>query len=137
MAAEAIRPEDFDPRTRTLKWDRFMAMIEAERDQGPGALLLIDLTDQSRMVAGAVPGAANDVLPLLAQALRAAIRADDLVAHSDGYRFVILLRGASEQVGKDVRERVIDSVEDTIFITHDGIMPIAVNVDYVDLKDYA
>lgn len=135
--AEALEPivgEDYDPRTRTLKWDRFMTMLEAEQSQGPNALLLVDLTVQSHRMADAVLGAAKDVLPLLAQALRQAIREDDLVAHSDGYRFVVLLRGASQDVGQAVGARIEESVDDTIFITAAGVLPLEVAVEVSDLE---
>lgn len=133
-ALEPILGEDYDPRTRTLKWHRFMTMLEAEQSQGPNALLLINLTPQSHRMADAVLDAAKDVLPLLAQALRQAIREDDLVAHSDGYRFVVMLRGASQDVGQAVSARIQESVDDTIFITAAGVLPLEVAVEVSDLK---
>lgn len=134
-AAEPITDADFDERTGALKWERFMVMLEAERRERPGCLLLIDLSAQSQRMAEAVPGADDDVLPLLARALRQAIREDDLVAHSDGYRFVILLRGASQEIGLDVSARVQNSVDDTIFITAAGVLPLQVAVERVALDE--
>lgn len=125
---EPVSDTDTDPLTGALSWHRFMAVLDQERQLQAGCLLLVDLNAQSRMLTDATPGAEGDVLPLLAKALRQAIREDDLVAHSDGYRFAVLLRGASQDIGRRVSERILDSVENTIFITSGGIAPLDVAV---------
>nr|WP_314262521.1 hypothetical protein [uncultured Devosia sp.] len=134
-AVEPIAETDFDRRTGTLKWDRFMSMLEAERQQGPGALLLVDLKEQSRHLVSTHERDESDILPLLSKALRQAIRSDDLVAHSDHYRFAILLRSASQEIAGQVSTRVMESVEDTIFITASGVLPLQVSVEQAALED--
>ena len=119
---------DLDQATGALKWDRFMSILEAQPQEQSGALLLIDLTDQSRRMVENDERMRSDLLPLLAQALQQAIRVDDLIAHSDGFRFAILLRGASEDVSRAACERILASVEDTIVFTGERLVKVSVAV---------
>lgn len=128
QAAIAVGPDDIDPLTGTLRWDRFQVMLEAEQTQEPGVLLLIDLSERSIRVGGSDEAKALEILPWLAQAIRQAIRADDLLAHVDGYRFAVLLRGAPQEVGQITSDRILDSVDNTIFMTADGISKLDVTI---------
>lgn len=119
---------DLDPMTGALRWDRFQAMLEAEQAQAPGVLLLVDLSTRSENAAMATGHKAGEILPWLAEAIRQAIRADDLLAHVEGFRFAVLLRGAPQEVGAMVGERILESVDDTIFMTADGIVRLGVTV---------
>lgn len=127
-AAIAVSPDDVDPLTGALYWDRFQAMLEAEQAQEPGVLLLIDLSERSIRVGGTEEAKAREILPWLAQAIRQAIRGDDLLAHVDGYRFAVLLRGAPQEVGQITSDRILDSVDNTIFMTADGISKLDVTI---------
>jgi GGDEF domain-containing protein len=126
--AIAIRPSDLDPASGTLRSDRFMAMVAAEQAQRPGALLLIDLADRAEFVAAGNPAAPQETLILMAQAIRQAVRFDDLVGHVEGYRFAVLLRGAPADLADAIAQRICDSVDDTVFLTHDGISQLDVAV---------
>lgn len=121
-------PQDIDPVTGALRWDRFQVMLQAERAQGPGVLLIVDLTAQSGKAIAATGQEGDEVLPWLAQAIRKAIRADDLLAHVEGYRFAALLRGAPEEIGSAISERILESVDDTIFMTAEGLLHLVVTV---------
>jgi GGDEF domain-containing protein len=125
---EAIGPDDIDPMTGALKWERFVAMLDAEQRQAGGTLLIIDLGGRSRRGDMLGEGSEQEILPWLAEAVRQAIRGDDLIAHSDGYRFAVLLRGAAEDVSQAVTERILESVDNTIFMTARGIARIEVAV---------
>ena len=126
---EPIVEADFDEQTGTLKWSRFMTMLEAEQRQGSGSLLLIDLKEQSRHLAAGEAGA--DVLLLLSRAIYQAIRADDLVAHYEGDRFVVLLRGAQQDIAEEVRARIVESVDNTVFFGAKGIVALDVSIELV------
>lgn len=127
-AAIEIMPQDIDPVTGALYWDRFAVMLEAEQTQGPGVLLIVDLSTRSGNVTEATGLKADEILPWLAQSIRQAIRADDLLAHVDRYCFAALLRGAPQEVGSAVSERILESIDDTIFMTTDGIVHLGVTV---------
>lgn len=127
-AAIAVGADDIDHLTGALYWDRFQVMLEAEQAQEPGVLLLIDLSERSIRVGTTEQEKALEILPWLAQAIRQAIRADDLLAHVDGYRFAVLLRGAPQEIGQIIGDRILDSVDNTIFMTADGISKLEVTI---------
>lgn len=127
-AAIEITPQDMDPFTGALRWDRFMTMLQAEQAQGPGVLLIVDLNARSGNVSAVSGRRDEEILPWLAQAISQAIRSDDLLAHIDGYRFAALLRGAPQEMGAAISERILESVDDTIFMTADGIVHLGVTV---------
>lgn len=120
-AAIAVEPGDIDPLTGALYWDRFQVMLDAEQARAPGVLLVIDLSERSSSTGGTGEQRAMEILPWLAQAIRQAIRADDLLTHVDGFRFAVLLRGAPQAVGQATCDRILESVDNTIFMTADGL----------------
>ena len=67
-------------------------------------------------------------MPWLAQLIRQAVRAEDLVAHLYDYRFAVLLRGAAQDVAETVAERIRESVDDTLFMTAEGVSRLGVAV---------
>lgn len=123
-----ISVEDIDPLTSALRWDRFAAMVEAEQAQAPGVLLIVDLSAHSGSATAVTGHNSAEVLPWLADAIRRAIRADDLLAHVEGYRFAVLLRGAPQEIGAAVSERILESVDDTVFTTAQGVVHLDVAV---------
>ena len=70
----------------------------------------------------------KSVLPWLSQSIRHAVRAEDLVTHLYDYRFAVLLRGAAQEVADTVAKRIRESVDDTIFMTNEGISRLGVAV---------
>lgn len=124
-----IDQSDIDPLLGTLVWSRFVALFEDEKAQGrKGAMLIVDL-DQSRMSALAMAeGNRVEVLPLMADALRRAVRRDDLLAHVRDGRFALLLRGAEQSMASTIADRILESVEDTVFMLAEGIASLSVDV---------
>lgn len=122
--AIAIRPDDIDPLTGALHWSRFTAMLEAEQAQGPGVLLIIDLSAHT----GRLSAEDEEILPWLARTIKKAIRSDDLLAHVEGMRFAALLRGAPQHIGAAVSERIFDMVDDTVFATPEGTVHLGATV---------
>ncbi len=123
-----LDPADFDPITGTLPWAKFTTILEAERLQFAGALLVIDLDHRSSQIEALSEESQKDVLPWLAQSIRQAIRFEDLVTHLYGYRFAVLLRGAAQEMAETVAGRILQSVDDTIFMTNAGISPLGVAI---------
>lgn len=125
----AIRTEDLDPRLGTLLLPRFIAMLDSEISSGStGALLVLDLDGKARSAADLVARNRQEILPLLALAIRQAVRGGDLIAHLDACRFVILLRGAPQGVADKVARRILDSVDDTVFLVAEGLIRLSVGV---------
>ncbi|AVF02633.1 hypothetical protein C4375_02065 [Devosia sp. I507] len=123
-----LDPEDFDPVTGAIHWAKFTRILEAERLQSAGALLVIDLNERSAEIESLAEESRKSVLPWLSQSIRHAVRADDLVTHLYGYRFAVLLRGAAQEVADTVAKRIRESVDDTIFMTNEGISRLGVAV---------
>lgn len=135
-AAVEVGRRDLDPLTGELRWDRFMSMLNVEQAQAPGVLLFIDLsTSAGRIKATATERDEN--LPWLAQAIRQAIRSDDLVAHVSDYRFAVLLRGAPQDLGEAISRRILESVDDMIFMTDDGIVQLEMSIGGADFDGSA
>ena len=127
-AAIPVASDDIDQLTGALKWHRFTALLEAEQQQAQGVLLVVDLSSRSQSLALTAGQKEEEILPWLAQAIRQAMRSDDLLAHVDGYRFAVLLRGAPQEVAEAVSNRILESVDDTIFMTAHGIAQLGVKV---------
>lgn len=127
-SAIPVKSDDIDQLTGALKWHRFTALLEAEQQQAQGVLLVVDLSSRSQTLAQMAGQKEEEILPWLAQAIRQAMRSDDLLAHVDGYRFAVLLRGAPQDVAESVSNRILESVDDTIFMTAHGIAQLGVNV---------
>lgn len=126
--AVEVSPEDIDPLTGALRWERFMAIFNAEQEQAPGVLLVIDLSTHSDSIDMIAADGREEILPWLAQAIRAAIRSDDLLAHVTDYRFATLLRAAPQELAEEISKRITDSVDNTIFMTAEGIAKLGVTI---------
>lgn len=127
----ALDPSDFDPVLGTLNWIKFTEVLDASRSQSAGTVLVVDLDDRSSVIQLVADLAGDDLLPWLAQAIRRAVRADDLVTHIDGCRFAVLLRGAAPDVADGVADRIREAVEDTMFSTAAGSSRLGVAVSGV------
>lgn len=124
----AVRDVDRDPETGTMHWVQFTAILEAELKDHPGVLLVIDLDDRSAAIEAVADDNRADILPWLARSIEQAVRGTDLVAHLQGYKFAVLLRGASQDVASQVAARIRESVDDTLFMTASGIARLGVAV---------
>src|SRR5690606_10974138 len=102
-----VGSDDIDQLTGALKWHRFTSLLDAEHQRAPGVLLVVDLSSRSQSLAQMAGQKADEILPWLAQAIRQAMRSDDLLAHVDGYRFAVLLRGAPHDVAESVSNRIL------------------------------
>lgn len=124
-----LQAEDLDPITGTLLWTRFADLLESETSSGPGgALLVVDLDRQGQAVANLAQGDQSEIVQLLAGAVRQAIRAGDLVTHLETCRFAVLLRGASQDIADGVAARIMESVDNTVFLLSQGIAQLSVAI---------
>ncbi len=127
---------DLDPVLGTHAWTSLADILQADKSAGyGGALLVIDLDGQSSVLVAKIEAGQNEILPLLADALRRAIRISDIITHLEGYRFAVLLRGAPIDVAQSVANRVLESVRDTIFLFGARIAPLSVDVGGVLYED--
>jgi GGDEF domain-containing protein len=110
--------------TSALQWDRFIELCAEELQQSPGVMLIIDLDAVSESAADSP----TEIVPLLAQAVRQAIRGDDLLAHVRQNRFAVLLRGAPQELAHTISERIQESVKNTLFLTQSGIIPVGITI---------
>lgn len=124
-----ISAGDLDPVLGTILWPRFVEMLDSEVSAGRGgALLVLDLDSQGRSAAVLVDRNRQEILPLLAQSIRQAVRSGDPIAHLDACRFVVLLRGAPQEVGDSIARRILESVDDTVFLIGEGLVRLSVGV---------
>lgn len=127
---------DLDPVLGTHAWTSLAGILEADKSAGHGgALLVIDLDSQSSVLVAKIEADQNEIVTLLADAVRRAIRSSDLIAHLEGHRFAVLLRGAPNDVAQSVADRVHESVRNTVFLLGAGIAPLSVDVGGVLFED--
>lgn len=135
-AAFEVTERDLDPLTGALRWDRFMTILNVEQVQAPGVLLVIDLSAKAGQIE-ATATQRDENLPWLAQSIRQAIRSNDLVAYVGDYRFAVLLRGASQHLGEAISNRILESVDDTIFMTAEGLAELEMSIGGVSFDSGA
>ncbi len=94
----------------------------------PLSLLVVDLNDFKRIndTYGHLVG--DEVLRAVAMAIRGVARADDMVARLGGDEFVILARGADEEAGARLAQRVTDAVDALSVGTRDGAITLSASV---------
>lgn len=114
-----ITARDIDPETGVLRSDRFLTILAAEQARASGALLIIDMASRVDRLAQIAVADRAETLGMLAQAIRQAVRADDIIGHVEGDRFAVLLRGAEQSIAGMIAQRICDSVDDTLFIGPD------------------
>jgi GGDEF domain-containing protein len=125
----ALDQAEVDPTLGTHAWTLLADTLEADKAAGyGGALLVIDLDRQSSALAARTGENRNEILPLLADALRRAVRSSDLMAHLEDFRFAVLLRGAPLEIAQSVAQRVLESVGNTVFWLSEGLAPLSVEV---------
>lgn len=124
----AIDPADIDPVTDTVRWTRFAGILSELQEQVLQAVLLIDLDERSAIIEAAGGGREADILPLLAQSIRQAIRAEDLISHLHDYKFAVLLPGAPPETASTIANRIQESVDDTLFFTGTGLSRLGVAI---------
>ncbi len=118
-----------DDSLRALEADATVGQVGgAPAHQSPLSLLLVDLDDFKRIndTYGHLVG--DDVLRAVAMAIRGVARGDDVVARLGGDEFVILARGADEDAGARLAERVTAAIDALAVGTRDGAITLSASV---------
>jgi diguanylate cyclase (GGDEF)-like protein len=124
-----IDPADIDPATGTVRWSRFSAIVAgAQQPQVVQAILVIDLDNRSEALEAVAGENEAEILPLLVQAIRQAVRTGDPIARMHHYTFAVLLPGAPPEMAAIVAARIQESVDDTLFLTASGLAKLGVAV---------
>jgi diguanylate cyclase (GGDEF)-like protein len=105
-----------------------LAAVSGESEGQPMSLLMVDLDDfkQINDTYGHVVG--DDVLRAVAMAIRGVARSDDVVARLGGDEFVILARGADQEAGHRLAERVTAAVDALAVGTRSGAITLSASV---------
>lgn len=103
------------------------ALAELLERPGEGTVLAVDVDHFKRINDTRGHDAGDAVLRALAERLLGSVRGDDTVARTGGEEFVIVLPGASAEVGRRVAERILNAVRREPFAVGSG-EPLAVTV---------
>ncbi len=83
------------------------ALQEASRTRTPVAVLMLDIDDFKRVNDVHGHGVGDELLRLLAEALRSGVRPDDAVCRLGGEEFAVVMRGCDEAVASGVADRLL------------------------------
>lgn len=92
----------------------------AARNHSPLAVLMVDLDDFKRINDEHGHESGDRVLRAVAACLRAAVRANDVVARYGGDEFVVLMPDTDERAARVVIDRIVESVAGTAHTMSDG-----------------
>jgi diguanylate cyclase (GGDEF)-like protein len=115
-----------DPLTRVAN-RRALQELLARPDVGEGTVLVVDVDHFKRINDTRGHDAGDVVLRELAARLLGSVRGDDMVARTGGEEFVLVLPGASAEIGQRVAERILRTVRTDPFAAGGG-EPLAVTV---------
>ncbi|MGI5177289.1 putative bifunctional diguanylate cyclase/phosphodiesterase [Dactylosporangium sp. CA-152071] len=119
-----------DALTGLVNRARFAELLtSALLDQGPVAVLLIDLDDFKGINDTLGHGVGDEVLVTVAERLRRAVRHDDVVARLGGDEFAMLLRDVDAVPAVDVAGRIHDALGTPIHTTgHELLVHASVGI---------
>jgi diguanylate cyclase (GGDEF)-like protein len=106
LLEQTMRLAHADPLTGVPNRRAFMSQLAAAVQSGPGAVLFLDLNGFKQINDNFGHAAGDELLVASATRLRAAVRAEDMVARLAGDEFVVLTRGCvSETMLAELRDR--------------------------------
>src|SRR4029453_19371450 len=97
LLEQTLRLAHVDPLTGVPNRRAFLSQLAAAVETGPGAVLFLDLNGFKQINDTFGPAAGDELLVATATRLRAAVRAEDMVARLAGDEFVVLTRGCTSQ----------------------------------------
>ena len=103
------------------------AIASSAQEQGPLAVLFLDI-DDFKSINDAFGHATGDaVLVELAARLQTGVRADDVVGRIGGDEFVAICRGADEEAAAAIAERILEICSQPIAVA-DGVISASVSI---------
>lgn len=122
----AHRLATLDPLTglanRATFADALAAQLDGRRYLGDDSLavVMLDLEGFKRINSERGHGAGDQLLCEIADALRATMRADDMLARTGGDEFAVIVPSAGEQETRILAERLVSAVDDCVAISPDA-----------------
>jgi diguanylate cyclase (GGDEF)-like protein len=116
LVVERRRGYQAEPFAQPLSQEQFLPALEDAMQNARGTVLVID-ADQFSAIREHGEGAIAEAMQLIERAIRASVRAEDLVGRIKGGKFAIFLWGAESSLSEQIATRICESVEDTIFLT--------------------
>lgn len=104
-----------EPDPQPMGPEQFLPALEAATKSARGTLLVIS-ADEFSAIKQHGEGAVAEAMQLIERAIRASVRAEDLVGRIEGDKFAIFLWGAEVSLSEQIATRICESVEDTIFL---------------------
>lgn len=141
LKSEVSRLSSVDALTSVLNGGVFASLIDAFRGgsagsaRRQGALLVVDVDDFRAINARFGHAWGDEVLKIVAGAIKSSIRTGDLVGRIGGEEFGVFLPGATKENAERVAERIRGSISDTILEPGGRNCPLTVSVGAVLFED--
>ena len=101
------------------------ALQEASRTRGPAAVLMLDIDDFKRVNDVHGHGVGDELLKLLADTVRAAVRPEDVVCRLGGEEFGVIMTGCDGANATRVANRIVQRLEE---VDPPGVGKVTVSV---------
>lgn len=138
LRSEVSRLSSVDALTSCLTGSVFASLIDTFRSggssnagKGQGALLVVDVDDFKQINERFGHAWGDEVLRIVAGAIKASVRSGDLVGRIGGTEFGVFLPGASRENAESVAERVRRTISDTLLEPGGRTCPLTVSVGAV------
>ncbi|BBD40940.1 diguanylate cyclase (plasmid) [Aminobacter sp. Y103A] len=138
LKSEVSRLSSVDALTSCLNGSVFASLIDAFRNSPSsrqGALLVVDIDDFRAINARFGHAWGDEVLKIVAGAIKSSVRGGDLVGRIGGEEFGVFLPGASKENAERVAERIRGSISDTVLEPGGRNCPLTVSVGAVLFDD--
>lgn len=141
LKSEVSRLSSVDALTSVLNGGVFASLIDAFRSgsagsgRRQGALLVVDVDDFKAINARFGHAWGDEVLKIVAGAIKSSVRTGDLVGRIGGEEFGVFLPGATKENAERVAERIRGSISDTILEPGGRNCPLTVSVGAVLFED--
>jgi len=135
MREEAEERAKRDSMTGLYNHQHFMEKIHQDGRRDDGSLIILDIDHFKNINDNFGHAQGDEALIRVVEAVRKAVRANDVVGRIGGEEFAVFLLDANKQEAKMVASRIRQTVENIEFIPEDGVKtPLTVSVG-VAMKD--
>jgi diguanylate cyclase (GGDEF)-like protein len=116
-----------DPQTGALRRQAFLRVLErslaGNADRAPVALLFIDIDRFKQINDSHGHHVGDEIIAVVAERLRAAVRAHDVIARFGGDEFVVFCRATDAVQAEEIARRVVDDVSHPVVVGGRRIEP--------------